>query len=537
MSAAKREQEQEPVFREMLASESMYGYSAFAYNTTNVEITNPTAVWNEMQWDPWLAMSVYQDMEEKDDAISSSLETRKDAVLALPRRVLPASKSRQDVKIAAFVEETLEGRFTSTGDRYSGMNQILYELLDAVGNGVCVGEILFEDGRDHVYIKDVRFKPQHLFSFADGPMAQFSTPSYLGIQTGPLRLRYPYLFKGVPADGLLPERKFVVGTYKPKYSNRWGTPQKRRVFWPSWIKRAGIKQWLRYCEKGSGSVVSRYNDGAAKDEKNNALDAARAVNEESAVAVPSKFQIEVMEHVRQSMGNAHEGLVDGLCNNAIYRVILGQTLTSRGSDGGGSRALGDVHNQVRAEKKEADAKFLMSVVNRSMVPAIVLFKFGPTARLPLWTIDYDPKRDLSADSIIHERLNGMGLPMSKKFFYENYQIPEPGEGEEILETPQNAKTPSAPTTGIDPAADFAEQKKNAGARQAIEQAVGLEDGTLKKALPIYGRLFERVIAELGNREKLVMLPDQFFEKSKAEFDALAEVLGKGLLASYLLGYD
>src|SRR5262249_17989553 len=159
------------------------------------------------------------------------------------------------------------------------------------------------------------------------------------------------------------------------------------------------------------------------------------VNEESAVALANKFKLEVLEHVRQSLGTSFEGLTDDLCNNAIYRVILGQTLTSRGSEGGGSRALGDVHQQVRAEKIEADAKFLMGVVNHYLVRPLVLFNFGPGTVPPRWVIDYDPKRDLSADSVVHQRLTEMGLPITKQFFYENYQIPEPTEGEEILAPP------------------------------------------------------------------------------------------------------
>lgn len=454
-------QETDPVFKEILSSDLLYNYQAFAYNLSvgsGLNAFDPSCIWEQIQVDPWLAMAVYRDLELKDDAITSALDTRKDGVLAKARRVLPASDKRQDRKIAEFVEETLEGYFVENEGRYTGLDQVLFEMLDAVGKGVSLGEIIFGDGGDRVYIADVKFKPQHMFSFSDGPLAAYSTPSYLGLQTGPLRLRNALYVPGIGDNGLLPENKFVVASYRPQLSNRWGTATLLKVFWPSWFKRAGLKQWLRYLEKGSGSVVVRYNDGAGPAEQGQALNAARAVNEESAVALPKKFILEVMEHVRQSLGTSFEGLTDGMCNNAIMRVILGQTLTSRGSEGGGSRALGDVHQQVRAEKIEWDAKFLMSNVNRSFVRPIVLFKFGPSARLPRWVIDYDPKRDQSAESIVDERLAGMGLPMTKKFFYDKYQVPEPGEGEELLEAPAQSNAPSSPSTGVDPAADFAEKK-------------------------------------------------------------------------------
>jgi phage gp29-like protein len=464
MSATQQQlvsKEPEPIFKEILASDLLYNYQAFAYNLSTIGLNgaDPSALWVQMQYDPWLAMVVYTDLEMKDDAIISALDTRKDGVLAKARRVLPVSDKRQDRKVAEFVQETLENFFIEREGRYSGLDQILFELLDAVGKGVSIGEIVYGDGGDRVYISEVKFKPQHMFSFADGPLAAYSTPSYLGMQTGPLRLRRGIAeLAGIDGDGLLPPLNFVVGSYRPQYSNRWGTATLKKCFWLSWFKRQDFKQWLRYLEKGSGSVVSRYNDGAGPDEKNKALDAARAVNEESAVAVPNKFTLEVMEHVRQSLGNAFQGLADDMCNNGIFRIILGQSLTTRGSEGGGSRSLGDVHQQVRAEKIEWDAKYLMHVVNKHFVRPIVLFKFGPQTKLPRWVIDYDPKRDQSAESVVHERLAGMGLPMAKKFFYESYQIPEPSEDDDLLEATATEKAPAEPTTGVDAAANFAEKK-------------------------------------------------------------------------------
>ena len=100
----------------------------------------------------------------------------------------------------------------------------------------------------------------------------------------------------------------------------------RKVYWQSWIKRNSIKQWLRYQEKGSGVVVARYNDGAAADEMQKANDAATAVQEESAVAIPKKFILEVHEMVR-NIGSSHKELVDDFCNSEITKAIPSGTLT------------------------------------------------------------------------------------------------------------------------------------------------------------------------------------------------------------------
>jgi phage gp29-like protein len=467
---AAKKPDDRPIFGELLASDLLYGFMNVAdLGVVGLASLDPSVLWYEMKHNPWLAMLVYDDMEEKDDVVASSLDTRKDGVLAKSRQVLPASDKRQDRKVAEFVQETLDGYFIKSGERYSGLNQILWETLDAVGKGVAIGEIIFGDAGDRIRIEDVKFKPQGLFTFGEGVAAQ----SNVGPQTGPLRLRSAMGIEGVGVDGLLPESKFLVASYRPKQGNRWGTALSKKVFWPSWFKRAGTKVWLKNLEKGSGTVLARYPDGAAADEKRIALDAARAINEESSAAVPNKFKIEVMEHVRQAMGDSYAAFTDTFQNNAIMRVILGQTLTSRGSEGGkGSQALGDVHNQVRAEKIEADSKFLMHVINKYMVKPIVLFNFGPSTPLPLWIIKYDPKRDQSADSVVHSRLSGMGLKIPLKWAYAEYQIPEPADGEEVLEPP--ATPEGDPATGVDPSADFAEKKTPLKGRPSTRSSSKME---------------------------------------------------------------
>lgn len=438
-------------------SDDLGSFLTYAYNIPQLNATNPTEVWELIRWNPWAAMAVYSDMEEKDGVVASSLDTRKDGVLAKSRRILPANSSSQDKKAADLVAETLEGYFDPLGGGHTGLDQILFELLDAVGCGVSIGEIIWGDGGDRVYIKDVKFKPPHLFAFGETALAAYSTASYMLPQTGPLRLRYGMMGKGIGLDGKLPEKKFVTASFRPRYSNRWGSPQLRKAFWASWFKRAGVKTWLKTLEKGNGTVVTRYPDGAQADEKGKALLAAQAIAEEAFSAMPQKFTTEVLQHVRQSGGMSHSEFVDDFCNSEIERVILGQTGSSGRSSQGWSK--GDHQQQVRAEKIEADAKFLMMVVNMSFIWPLTLFNIGPVKRPPIWTINYEPQRDLSAFSNWLARLWTMRLPIPKNFVYNTFQVPEPAEDEETLEPPQSGEKPSIPESGVDSSADFAETQK------------------------------------------------------------------------------
>lgn len=450
---------------EILSSERISNYMSFAYGLSNLAMPdNPTWIWEQLRSNPWLSMAVYDDIEEKDAMVASSLDARKTNVLAKTRRILPASEKRQDIKLAEFIEETLEGYFGGTDGLRLGFDSLLHEALDSVGKGVSIGEIIYGEASDRIYIQDVKFKPQHLFSFGEGAMAAYSTATYPFPQTGPLRLRPGIFGEGLSSETPLPEKKFFVHSYRPRYGNRWGSPLLRKVFWPSWFKRAAVKQWLRHLEKGSGSVVARYNDGAQESEQLMALDAARAVNEESAVAVPKKFLMEVMQHVRQSMGSAHMDMVDSFCNNEIARVIRGQTLTSRGSEGGGSRALGEVHERVEERFTEVDAKSLMLAVNTRLVFPLTLYNFGAVKQPPVWSIDYEAGADLELMSKILERLWKMSVPISRAYVYNTFQGTQPDSEEDTLSKP----TGNEPSDTEDEEDGFSEgqKKKSRGASSA-----------------------------------------------------------------------
>jgi phage gp29-like protein len=189
---------------------------------------------------------------------------------------------------------------------------------------------------------------------------------------------------------------------------------------------------LKFIEKGSGSVVVRYPQGASDQDKQRALEAAEAINAETAVAIPENFQIasELLNAARAGDTDVFLTLADTLCNNEIARVILGQTLTQRGSeDGSGSRALGEVHQEVRFEKVAADARDLMAVINDQLLRWLFLFNFGPDVRPPRWVISLDPPADLRQRIDIDERLARLGAPLPLTYLQRTYSLPAPAPGE------------------------------------------------------------------------------------------------------------
>lgn len=399
----------------------------------------PSLAWRQMVSDSQSAFALYRDLEEKDGQVSSALETRKDGVLRRERKLIAASSSAADQSRAAFAREVLAA--------ISGFENILYELLDAVGYGVAILEILWEQegsrGRfGRVFIRELRPRPPELFAFGDPGKPQ----------TGQLRFAHGSRFTH-SASQFLPEHKFLVYTFRPRHGNRRGRPLLRRVFWPSWFKRQDLKFWLKFIEKGTGSIVVRYPAGSTDADKQRALEAAEAINAETAVAIPENFQIvsELLDAARAGSTDVFLALADQLCNNEIARVILGQTLTQRGSEAGGSRALGEIHQVVRFEKVAADARDLMAVINDQLLRWLFLFNFGPDVPLPRWSVSLDPPEDLRARIEIDERLARLGLPIPLTYAQRTYSIPAPAPGETTLSVSSSPvasqSSPVAPATG------------------------------------------------------------------------------------------
>ena len=424
---------------------------------------NPTTIWRDMVADR--AIQHYTDQEEKDGHYSSQLETRKEAVLSKPRRVVAASDSAADQRVASFIEDVLEG--------LKDFENVLYETLDALGKGVSIAELMYEPDGRQIRVSELRFRQQNAFTF-----------NGLGEPPcGPLRIAG--LGGGASDAEPLPENKFLVYSFRPLHGNRWGRPLGRRCFWMVWFKRQDIRAWLKFVEKGSGTVLTKYPRGAGTEMVTKALKAAEAINDETAVAIPEDFIVDMLTQARGVGSGSHfKDLAEILANAEISKVILGQTLTSAGSDkGSGSLALGKVHDDVRNEKKEVDAKGLMGAINQQLIRPLVTLNYGPQVAAPRWVIDYEDGEDLGAVAERDERLVGMGVPMPVSYFVKRYQLPEFEQDDEVVR-PLTRGPAGAAVAGESP--DEFTDPPHREPEVVAAAAVG-------QASPVYAAMVERVM--------------------------------------------
>ncbi len=379
---------------------------------------NPTSIWRFMAALSASAFPYYREIEAKDIDVGSALDTRR--LLGLARAA--------DVK-AADEKNALAVNYADAAaaflDAIPAWRSALEEMLRAPAYGFVVLEVVWKiNGGGSVGVEKLIGRPQELFSFG----------RWLEPQTGELRLAS---YAGGQGE-LVPPRKFLVLTSKMQNGDRRGQPLLRDVFWASWFSRNALKIDLSFLEKPAGTVVIKYPSGASDDDKKKALEAAQAINEETAVAVPESFTAmqEFLYSARTRTGQDYSELLSRL-QAQITRRILGQTLTTQGSEQGrGTMALGQVHEQTQNEIIRSDVLLLEQAVNE-LVGWWGVFTFGAQFLerdfRPYWRVDKDPPEDASQVLDRLAKAQALGAAVTERDVYEGGQVTRPEEGEAVLE--------------------------------------------------------------------------------------------------------
>jgi phage gp29-like protein len=355
--------------------------------------------------------SLFEEMEDKDPHLFSALQTRKLGVLARARKVEAAGDGTEDRRIAAWIDAALRA--------IPGWNDALLHLLDALGKGMAVLEILWgfdADGR----IVPLELKPRPAARFARNPAGQWRL---LPAET---------LAPAAPARPL-PPRKFVIARWGASDDRPYGKGLCERVYWLWWFKKHNLKFWLVYNEKfGSPTVLARHRPGLGEPERRRLLEVIEAIQNDAGVTLPDGIDIELLEAGRAGNAETYRALAQW-CNDEISRAILGQTLTSGEGDRAGSLALGRVHEAVRRDYIRADAWMLMDAVNQQLIRWLVDFNFDPDTPAPRWTIDLSPELDLAGEVAVDRQLLQMGVPLPLRYFHDKYGRPAPAAADRPLQ--------------------------------------------------------------------------------------------------------
>lgn len=371
---------------------------------------------------------LFDEMLDKDGHLYSVLQTRIGGVLSRDRTVVPGGETSRDTALAEWVRATLEA--------IPGWEEALRALLDSLAKGMSVVEI------DWDYRPPAPRSPAAALGLSGQAVPvglrprlphefTFDTAGRLRVFSG-----RDLLWAGHPeaADRAapVPPEKVLLMVFNPGPDNPRGVGLCQKTFWLHWFKKQTLKFWLIFNERfGQPTVVGKYPPGASPSDQQALLEVVESLQTDTGVTIPQNMVIDLLEAKRAGTGNTYRELVDW-CNDEISKIVLGETLTASEGRRSGSLALGRVHDLVRNEYVEFDAKALMAVVNEQLVRPLVRFNFGPDTAPPRWVIDTTADEDLDKELAVDRGLIAAGVPLSLEHFYRRYRRPAPAAGERTL---------------------------------------------------------------------------------------------------------
>jgi len=350
-------------------------------------------------------VELFEEMEEKDAHLVSVLQSRKLAVAGLEWEVIPSGGD--DGQIVSFVRDTL--------NRIEALDDALLVLLDAIGKGFSVAEIIWE-----ISPRDSMVRPARLLR---RPQAMFTFQSRDGVATDTPRL----ITDAEPVYGvaLVPD-KFIVHVSRPRACSVARAGVLRPCAWMYLFKNYTLKDWLIFNERFAQPMrVGKYSPGATEQDRRALHEAVMNMGSDAAAVISESTAVEILEAAgKGSSAELYESLAS-YCDRAMSKAVLGQTLTTEQS--GGTYATARVHQGVRQDILEADSINLSRTLTQQLIAPIVRFNVGPEAPVPRIRFMHESGIDLGELAKTYATLASMGVSIPDSHIRERFGIPKPAE--------------------------------------------------------------------------------------------------------------
>ena len=395
--------------------------------------------------DPIRYLELAEEMEERDLHYLSVLSTRRRQVSQLRVGVQPADDSAEAEADAGLLREWLKRQ---------DLADELFELMDAVGKGFAVSEIVWETSESQWMPARLEYRQPAWFryDYETGARLQRRDETHMWVDLEP--------------------GKFVVHEHKAKSGLAMRGGLARCAAWWWSFKTFGIRDWLRFIEAyGHPLRLGKYDRDASQEEQDVLLRAVGNIAADASAIVPESMAIEFIQS--QGTGARSDLYKDLLAyaDAAISKAVLGQTLTTQEGDSG-SYSLGRVHDEVRQDIERSDARQLAATLTRSVGRPLVLLNRGHPGRRgwPRFTIGREDEYDPAAMADALSKLLPHGLRVKAQQVRMRLGLDEPEDGDELL---GGGASPPEPGGSLPPALARAVARAAAARRggDAIDAAV------------------------------------------------------------------
>ncbi|AIJ09271.1 DUF935 domain-containing protein [Edwardsiella anguillarum] len=206
----------------------------------------------------------------------------------------------------------------------------------------------------------------------------------------------------------------------------------RTLIWPFIFKNYSLRDFAEFLEiYGLPLKVGKYPSGASKEQKAALMRAVMDIGRRAGGIIPAGMSLDFA-----TAANGQSDPFLAMMNwgeKTISKAILGSTLTSQ-TDTNGNRALGEVHNEVRKDIRNADLRHLIATLNRDLIyPMLAVNSASPLdpTRLPRFTFDTMEPEDMSMFADAIPKL-AVGMPIPVSWLHDKLRIPVPQNDEPVF---------------------------------------------------------------------------------------------------------
>lgn len=370
--------------------------------------------------DPAEFLNLAEEMEERDGHYASVLGTRKRAVTQLSIKIEDASDSARDREIGDHFRKWLKrGRLQSE----------LFDILDAVGKSISFTELVWDKSK-------IPWMPAKLL---------WRQPSWFQFDRNDWET--PRLRDESNADGLeLTPAKWIVHRHPAKSGLTVRSGVGFICAWTYLLQLLARTDWAAFVNiYGQPIRLGKYPPGTGDDDRRTLMRAVASIGADAAAIFPSAMTMELIQPGKAG-GEAFKAFLDYL-HQTTSKVVLGQTATTDAIAGG--HAVGQEHNLVRGDIRDADAVLLSTTLQEQLVDIWTRINFAD-ADPPVLSIDFEGNEDVAATLEGAFGLADRGVRVSAKQLRDKLNLVEPTGDEEIVGATAPMPPAAEPAPGAKP---------------------------------------------------------------------------------------
>ncbi|PHI35969.1 hypothetical protein CBQ28_17040 [Pseudoalteromonas sp. GCY] len=353
-----------------------------------------------------------KDVEDKDGHISCELGKRRRAVLGFDWKIKPPrNASTAEKRDAEMIAEVLEDATWFTDFKF--------DLTDAMLKGFCANELQWDYIEKQQLITGYAYRDQNIF------------------KTHPADFNRIMLNDSSDEGEALNPFGWALHIHKSKsgYVHRAGLLSV--LAWPFLFKNFSVRDLAEFLEiYGLPVRVGKYPSGATDAEKATLLRAVMAIGHNAGGIIPRGMEID-FQSAANGQADPFESMIRW-CELTQSKAVLGGTLTSQADGKTSTNALGSVHQEVKEDITLSDLHQLEQTINRDVIYPMYALNgksYNGNRRLPRFEFDTSTSDEMRDLAYPLRSLVSLGMQIPKTWVHERLNIPEPSEGEAVLEVP------------------------------------------------------------------------------------------------------